>query len=293
VAIVLGLTCLKRLPRRERPHRLDILGAVLIIATTVRILIALDDSGLRTSWPALLLIVIIDCGLATLLVWRLLTAPEPLIPLAILYNRTARQAIVMHAFGWGGILGLNIYLPMYLQGVMRLSPSHGLSLIVLMTTLNISSALGATAVGRMTNYKTVPIAGLVLTVLSVLAHSAFADTITPLWFEALLVAIGLGFGPVGALSNAALQNTVASHQFGTALGVMNFMRVIMSAVTVAIFGALVVTGAARTAGPRPMPQGVVDVTGFRWIFVVGAASFAVALLMMTLLEHKPLRSDYD
>ena len=37
---------LRRLPRHERPHRLDLLGAVLIVATTIAFLLAL--AGLAT-----------------------------------------------------------------------------------------------------------------------------------------------------------------------------------------------------------------------------------------------------
>ena len=54
-------------------------------------------------------------------VLRLLTAPEPLIPIAILANPIVRCAIAANAFGWGAIIGLNIFLPIYLQNVMGLS----------------------------------------------------------------------------------------------------------------------------------------------------------------------------
>jgi hypothetical protein len=57
-----------------------------------------------------------------LFVLRLMTAPEPLIPISILRNPVVRWAIVANACGWGSIIGLNVLLPMYLQGAMGLRP---------------------------------------------------------------------------------------------------------------------------------------------------------------------------
>ena len=56
-----------------------------------------------------------------LFVVRLMTAPEPLIPIAILKDLIARCAIAANGFGWGGIIGLNIFLPIYLQWVLGMS----------------------------------------------------------------------------------------------------------------------------------------------------------------------------
>src|SRR5262249_60191500 len=73
-------------------------------------------------------------------VWRLLPAPEPLIPIDVLRNPTVLASVVAHACGWGAIVGLNIFLPMYLQNVVGLSPTNaGLSLMVLMIALNVSA----------------------------------------------------------------------------------------------------------------------------------------------------------
>ena len=53
--------------------------------------------------------------MAALFVLRLLTAPEPLIPISILKHPIVRCAMAANAFGWGAIIGLNVFLPIYLQ----------------------------------------------------------------------------------------------------------------------------------------------------------------------------------
>ena len=91
------------------------------------------------------------------------TAPEPLIPVAILRNPIVRCAITANAFGWGSIVGLNVFLPMYLQGVMGLSPTQaGLSLVVLMLALNTSAGVAGQVLGRVRHYKLLPMGALLL-----------------------------------------------------------------------------------------------------------------------------------
>src|SRR5690606_26507974 len=43
---------LKRLPRHERWHRLDVLGAVLMTAATVCLMLALSRGGVREAWDS-------------------------------------------------------------------------------------------------------------------------------------------------------------------------------------------------------------------------------------------------
>ena len=83
-----------------------------------------------------------------------MTAPEPLIPISILQNPIVRCAIAANAFGWGAIIGLNVFLPIYLQGVMGLSATQaGLSLVVFMVAMNGSAGLAGQVLGRVRRYK--------------------------------------------------------------------------------------------------------------------------------------------
>ena len=287
VALMLTVKLLRRLPRNERYHRLDILGAVLIMAASTAFMLALNLGGVRHPWgsPPILALGAVTLAVGAAFVWRLLTAPEPLIPLSMLRDPVARCAFTMNSFGWGSIVGLNIFLPMYLQSVIGLSPTDsGLSLMILMVTVNASAGVAGQFYGRMTHYKAIPLIGIVVAIASITMLAVMADRLTPLTFEILLALIGIGFGPVPPLSAIALQNTVAPHQFGTAVGTMNFTRTLYATILIAAFGAIVLGdgSAALTAAAA---------TGFRRVFYAAAASFAVALLGLILLEEKPLKTN--
>src|SRR5262249_32587131 len=53
IAIVLTLTLLRRLPRHDRPHKLDLLGAALIMAASSSFMLALSMGGVTYPWGSL------------------------------------------------------------------------------------------------------------------------------------------------------------------------------------------------------------------------------------------------
>jgi MFS family permease len=299
IALTMTSTLLRRLPRNERPHRLDIIGAVLIVAATVAFMMMLNIGGIRYSWASLPVLGLAAAALVIgiIFVFRMLTAPEPLIPIAILRDPIARDTIVINAFGWGAIIGLNVFLPMYLQTALQLSATEaGLSLMVLMGALNASAGTSSYLLGRTTHYKILPTIGLVLAIASVLALAWQAGDMTILRFELLLIVIGIGFGPIPPLTVVVLQNTVAIHQFGTAVGTMTFTRNLCATVLVAIFGAIVLAGAAvsgamATNAVGRFPAGLAsDAAGFRNVFLAAAASLLIALILLIKLKKKPLQT---
>lgn len=296
VALLLTFTALRRLPRHERPHRLDIIGAVLIVLASVSFMLAINQGGVRFAWssPPILTLLAAAAVLGTLFVWRLRTALEPLIPIAILANRDAAVVIGTNAVGWGSIIGLNIFLPTYLQSVMGMSPTDaGLSLMVLMVALNIGAGTSGQIFGRVRRYKTIPIVGMVVAIGAVGTLAWRADTITPLQFEILIALFGLGFGPLPPLCTVVMQNSVAIHQFGTAVGTMNFVRNLFATILVAVFGAIVLSGGATV---MPGETGSAPAAGeaalaFSRVFLAATASLVLALIGLLLMAEKPLQTN--
>jgi EmrB/QacA subfamily drug resistance transporter len=292
-ALAITTSLLRRLPRYERPHLLDFVGASLIVLASVAFMLALNLAGVRYPWTSAPILALFALALITgsLFVMRLLTAPEPLIPIAMLKNPIVRYAIAANAFGWGSIIGLNVFLPMYLQGVMGLSPTQaGLSLVVLMLALNTSAGVAGQVLGRVRHYKLLPMGALLLSTGAITALALHANSMTLLWFELTLLISGAGFGPLPSLTAVALQNVVPRHQLGISVGTMNFSRNLFATMLIAVFGAIVLAGApaGQSLGSA---FGAADPAGaFSRLFFVAAASMALALIAIVVMEEKPLRT---
>jgi MFS family permease len=293
LAVIFAFTLLRRLPRYERPHRLDVIGAVLVMAASSSFMLALNLGGVRFPWLSVrvlgLLAVALSLGVA--FVVRVLTAVEPLIPVAILADAVARVAIAANCFCWGALIGLNVFLPIYLQSVLGWSATaSGLSVMMLMVTFNASAGLSSQLIGRVKHYKTLPGFCLLIAIAAVLALAYSASSMTAVKFEIILFLIGIGLGPTAPLTQVVMQNTVSTNHLGAAIGTMNFTRVLGGTILVAVFGAVVLTGVQATAGGTGHGLAGVSVKAFSEIFFAAAGTLIIAFLSLLLLEEKPLQA---
>ncbi|SEP77673.1 drug resistance transporter, EmrB/QacA subfamily [Faunimonas pinastri] len=301
MALWLANGALKHLPRNDRRHELDILGAVLVAAATVAFMLMLNWGGVTYPWlstPVIGLLVL-SAILSMLFGLRLRMAAEPLIPPSVLANPIVRMGTLAASFCMGTFIGLTIYTPIYFETVVGLSASDsGMAVIPLMIGTVIGANLSGRAMSHSRHYKRMPTAGLLVAVVGCLLLFARPTGLHFVVVEAVLFVLSMGLGTLLPVATVSVQNAVASHQLGTATASMNFFRQLGSAVIVAVFGAIVLgqSGAlgsvggsvetlARTAA-MSQAGGV-----FRWVFLAAAIGFALAWVFLLLMEEKPLRSD--
>jgi MFS family permease len=272
-------------------------GAALIVAASVSFMLGLNLAGIRFPWTSLPIVALFCFALivGALFVLRLLTAPEPLIPVAVLRDPVVRCAVVANAFGWGSIVGLNIFLPSYLQTVVGLTATDaGLALMVLMVTLNISAGFAGQVLCRVTRYKALPMGALALTIAAVAMLGWRAESLDLWEFELLLILIGTGFGPLPSLTQVAVQNTVPRHQLGISMGAMNFSRSLLATILVAAFGAIVLAGTAAVdqgaSAAAAALQHAAAAQAFARVFYADAACIAIALIAVVLMAERPLQA---
>jgi EmrB/QacA subfamily drug resistance transporter len=297
LAFLMTNRVLKRLPRHERPHRLDVAGAALMIAATVALLLALTWGGLRYAWLSapILSLFAASALLWTLFVVRLIAEREPFLPLALLANPVVSIGTASVAFVFGAMVGLSIFVPLYFEVVLGLSASaSGLALIPLMGGTVIGSTAAGQAMSRIAHYKRVPAVGLAAAV-AALALIAVSPTGLPIALVgAALGVVGLGMGSLFPVTTVSVQQAVAPYQLGTATGAMNFFRQLAGAVIVAAFGAIVLGGAGsagltlETLGGASLAAGDLA-AAFRWVFIAAAACTSLGLVLLVAMEEHPLR----
>ncbi|PZU93926.1 MAG: MFS transporter [Chelatococcus sp.] len=290
---------LKRLPRHDRPHRLDIPGALLITGATMSLLLALSWGGTYYPWLSapILGLVALSLLLWAGFAWRLTHASEPLIPLDILSNPVVRMGTLAGGFGMGTFIGLTIYLPLYFETVAGVSASaSGLGLLPLSCCTVIGATLAGRSLVRVARYKRVPMIGLGFATLGMGALAATTGMLSPVAFAIALGFISLGFGTMLPVATVAIQNAVQPHQLGTATAVANFFRQIGGALVVALLGVIVlggVGGGGAHLSPEALRLGTVDrdamIVLFRYVFGATALGFALALFFMARMEERPLR----
>jgi len=294
LAFVLIHKVLQQLPRHERPHQLDLLGALLMLGAAVPLMLALSWAGRRYGWssPQLIALCAGSVALWTLFAWRVGTAGEPFIPLTVLRDGAVRAGAVAGTFALGMAVALTVVLPLYAQVALGLSVSaSALAIVALQGGATLSAIIGGQMLIRYTRYKRVPLIGLIFSIAG-LAPLVVAPTgFSPAATLALLTIVGFGLGPMFPFTVVVVQNAVALHELGIATAAMNFFRALGGAFIVALFGAILVAGAPTVGGMAVGPavgSGEGSET-FRFVFAAAVLCLGIALASILLLEERPLR----
>ena len=287
---------LARLPRHDHKHKLDLIGALLMMSAAILLLLVLTWGGARFAWTSPQIIgLLIGSGLLWLAFnWRLTHTDEPFLPLTVLSNPVVRAGTLAASFAVGSQIGLTIYMPLYYENVYGLSASNaGWALIPIAVMTTPGSVLSGQVMVRFRRYKWLPMIGLSV---AALTHVFLACWPTaPLWLVvSALCVIGVGVGTVFSVATVSIQNAVSRFQVGVATGVMNFFRALMSALVVAVMGAIVlayVGGEGRAVDALATAEaGGIDLAGaFRWVFVCGAVFLMLSLIALLIMEERPLR----
>jgi EmrB/QacA subfamily drug resistance transporter len=303
VGLVAALTAhkaLARLPRHDRKHKLDLLGAGLMMASAIPLLLALTWGGTRYPWLSLPIaaLVVASGVLSMLFAWRLTQASEPFLPLPVLANPVMRMGTVCTSFSQAVAIGLTIFLPLYFEVVHGFSASDaGLALIPIVVMSTPGSILSGRAMMHVEHYKRVPLICLAGSIAG-LSLLVWNPAIPPIAVAAALSVVAFGIGTSYPVGTVSIQNAVSRYQVGAAMGGMNFFRGLTAAFVVAAMGAIVLaafgaspghggSGTAATAAVTGLGVNVAHV--FRGVFALGVLCLIVSLIALIRMEERPLR----
>ncbi|TPK30398.1 MULTISPECIES: MDR family MFS transporter [unclassified Mesorhizobium] len=284
---------LRKLPVAARRHRIDGLGALLLVAATALLLLALNWGGSEYPWLSTEILGLIA---SSLVLWgafalRLLRATEPLISLEVLSNPIVLAGTLSMFLLQAANIGLSVYLPVYLQSVIGLSASEsGTALLGLMLGTVAGATFSGRTIPRFVHYKRIAMVGLGFAVLCLGVLSLVAGHASLLVVEILTTCVGLGSGTTFPVATVSVQNAVDPRHLGVATGVLTFLRSLGSALGVAILGAVALGNGLPLAGEGAQATGAgAEAAAFGLIFVAAVVMLVMALLTLSLMPEKPLR----
>ncbi len=117
----------------------------------------------------------------------------------------------------------------------------------------------------------------------------------PIWVVLVLLAlVGAGLGSLFPISTVCMQNAVVQSQMGIATATANFFRALLSALVVAILGAIVLgglggaTGAAVETLARASSLHTLA-HAFRFVFLACALVLGFGMTFLLAMEERALR----
>ncbi|RAI37558.1 MFS transporter, partial [Rhodoplanes roseus] len=284
---------LAKLPRHERPHRIDWLGAALMTLAALSTLLALGWGGTRVPWISGTIAGLVAAAVlfSVLFAWRLACAEEPFLPPAVLNNPVVRLGTVASAGAVSTPMAMTVFLPLYYETVHGLSAAMaGLALVPVALVSAPGSMLSSRAMTSRHGYKLIPMIGYAAAVAAVVALAALPEPSLAVGMG-LLCIVSFGTGTAIPVCTVCIQNAVAPHQVGTATGVMNFSRALLSSLLVAVLGAILLAGFGVVPERGGGSAAAVTLHGpeaaavFRWLFAAGAVALAGGLLALLRMEE--------
>jgi EmrB/QacA subfamily drug resistance transporter len=247
VAFLLSDRQLKRLKRPMRRPVIDWLGAVLILATSVPLLLGIGRVEQAGGWLRIDVLLPIAVGIAflLLLILRERVAPDPMLPPRLFRDRTFSRASMASALANMTLTSLIVLIPLHFQLAGVHASDAGIRLIPLTVCTAIASMVTGSLVSRSGRTKIYPAIGVSGTMLVLATMSQVALGQSLLVDMCCTAALGFFFGSQFNPLTVMVQNTLRPEDTGVGVGTLTFLRQMAGAFGVALLTTLLVSALDR------------------------------------------------
>lgn len=308
------------LPRHRVQHRVDYLGAALLVATVTSLLLATIWGGQEYPWSHPVIVALLAGGLAGAALFLRVEqrAAEPILPLRLFRSPIFRLSSAAAFVVGAGMFGAIVFLPLYLQVVTGTSATaSGLALVPLMAGMLTTSIWSGRRISATGNYKRWPIVGTALMTAGLLLLSTMSTGTSQTVVSFHMVVLGAGIGMVMQVLILVVQNDADHRDLGVVTSAAAFFRSLGGSIGAAAFGAILTAGLGRwlprlvpaeaLAGidpaalqgspamiaslPGPVRDGIAEAfaRSIHTVFLVAVPIGILAFVLVLFLEEKPLR----
>ncbi len=277
---IVALVVLQRtlhLPRQRKVVQLDYAGAVLIAAGVSSLLIWVSAAR-DAVW-------LVPLGVALLVGFFVAErrAPQPLIPLHLLRERTVMLAVLASVSVGVAMFGTTVFLTQYMQVARGFSPTEsGLLTIPMVVALFLASMITGRLVTRTGRYKRLMLRGAVSLAAGLALMGTMDETTSLVELAGFMLLIGAGIGMLMQNLVLIVQNAVARTDVGAASGLIAFTRSLGGAAGVSLLGTVLAAHVAGHATPHAYGTGIGE------LFLIAAPLGLVVVLAVALLKEDPL-----
>jgi EmrB/QacA subfamily drug resistance transporter len=241
IAALVITSAVLHLPKMRREHKIDYLGALLMVVSVTSILLAIAYTAPKYGWQDTTTVVFLAVGfvLAVLFLLQERRAAEPILPLELFKNRVFSTASLIGFIIGAGMFGAIVMIPLFLQVVQgSTAMTAGLKLIPFMLGMLTASITSGKRISKTGHYKKFPIIGTGLLTVGILLmrHLGITTSFWELASYELLIGLGLGLSMQTLV--IAVQNSIDFKHMGIATSAHTFFRSLGSVVGVAIFGSI-------------------------------------------------------
>ncbi len=178
-------------------------------------------------------------------------AVEPVLPLDLFRNRVFAAASLLSLLQLMVLVGLIVYLPLFLQGVLGVSATDAGAVITPMTVSSvIGAALAGFAITVLKRYQVITIVSAFVMTAGVFLLTRMTPTTGILEAIIFMVIAGIGLGPFFSVLTIAAQNALPRTRLGIGTSAVRYLGQLGSVLGVALVGTVVNNSLASDIASR-------------------------------------------
>ncbi|MCB8958926.1 MAG: MFS transporter [Ardenticatenales bacterium] len=216
----------------EKRVRIDYVGAALLFAGVVLLLLGLFALGTAQGWAMLAVAMLMLAAL----IWVEQRVEDPILPLPLFRNRLFTTACLHGLLSGGAMFGSISFIPLFVQVERGASATAAGAML---TPVIIGWVTASTIGGRLLlkiGYRTLVLVGVVLLTIGAFMMTRVDATTSQVALISYLAMMGLGMGASVPAFLIAVQSAVRRRQMGTATATIQFSRNMGGAIGVSVMG---------------------------------------------------------
>lgn len=229
------------LPVRKSDKKIDYVGAILLAAAVIPIILGTVWGGVSFPWGSSTIIGLFAGGVIASIAFALWErkAPEAIIPTHLFKNDIFSVSVILSLLAGVALFAAILFIPEYQQIVRGYSAvKSGLLLLPLVAGMLSALIVSGRLITKWGHYRIFPIIGTLVTALGVWLFSHLTLQTSQLQLTIWMVVLGLGIGSFLQVMTLAVQNAVPRTELGVATATATFFRSMGSALGGAVFGAI-------------------------------------------------------
>jgi EmrB/QacA subfamily drug resistance transporter len=236
------------LPKNTHKHKIDYVGAGLIVAGASCVLLLTEWGGQQYAWLSPTIITLGAAALA-LIVWFLWhegRTEEPILNMHLFKNGVFNVSTPVLFIMGAALFGSLVYISLYFQIVNGLSPTNaGLHLVPMSLGMIPVSIVVGRIIAKTGRYKIFPVIGMGLVTVAMVLLGMLKVNTSSWMISGDLFLLGMGMGMTMQVITMAVQNAIPRHEMGAGTAATGFFRSLGGAIGSAAFGALLTSQLAH------------------------------------------------
>jgi len=241
--VTAGLTIPSQGYRRQ--HQIDYLGAAVLVAAAVPMLLAFSWAGTQYDWGSPQIVGLLAFSAVAFIAFFLVEShvAEPIISPRLFRNSIFSVSVIASFLTSVGMFGTIMYLPLFMQGVIGdTATNSGAVLTPMMLGFMASSVIGGQILSRTGRYKVLALVSFAIASAGMFLLSRMDANATNGLVVRNMIVTGLGMGTMMGLFTIVVQNAFPFSQLGQVTASLQFFRSVGGTIGVAILGTIVTNG---------------------------------------------------